>query len=301
MSRFASAGALKDRSPRWVKDGANVLTRRYALATAGDRPPPDFLVIGTKRGGTTSLFNYLLMHPGVLGLFPQSRGKKSTDYFFKERQRGDRWYRSHFHAERYRRRRQRRLGYRPLGGEASPYYMWDPRIASAVAGSAPGVRAIALLRNPTERAWSHYLERVENSVEPLSFEDALACEEERIRGETDRMLADSTYYSAAHDWYAYRARGLYLPQLRTWHAAFPAEQLLVLRSEDLYADPQVAVDRVCAFLGLPPTVLPTRRTFNASKKPQGSMPEAARIELDAFYRPYNRELESYLRTSLGWD
>jgi hypothetical protein len=58
------AAGLKDRSPRWVKDLANASTRRYALATVSRRPAPDFLVIGTKRGGTTSLFNYLLMHPG---------------------------------------------------------------------------------------------------------------------------------------------------------------------------------------------------------------------------------------------
>ena len=79
-----SLSAFKDRSPRWVKDSANAATRRYALTTVARRPAPDFLIIGTKRGGTTSLFNYLLMHPGVLGLYPQSRGKKSTDYYFKK-------------------------------------------------------------------------------------------------------------------------------------------------------------------------------------------------------------------------
>lgn len=63
---------FKDRSPRWVKDVANVSTRMAALATVHQRQMPDFLITGTKRGGTTSLFNYLLMHPGVLGLFPQN-------------------------------------------------------------------------------------------------------------------------------------------------------------------------------------------------------------------------------------
>ena len=290
---------LKDRSPRWVKDAANASTRAYALATARDRPPPDFLVIGTKRGGTTSMFNYLLMHPGVLGLFPQSRGKKSTDYFFKELGRDPRWYRSHFHTEAYRRQRARSLGYRPVGGEASPYYLWDPRIASRIHDVAPQVRAIALLRDPVERAWSHYQERVENDVEPLSFEDALAAEAARTEGESERMAADPTYYSEAHDWYTYRARGVYLPQLLNWTSVFPSEQLLVLRSEDLYADVQGTVDAVAAFLGLPPAVLPNRKPFNASKV-RSTVPPVVREELAAYYAPHNQALEEHLGRSLDW-
>jgi hypothetical protein len=93
---------LKDRSPRWAKDVANSVTRRYALATVSRRTRPDFLVIGAKRGGTTSLFNYLMMHPGILGLFPQSRGRKSSDFFFKNIDKGEDWYRSHFHTRSYR-------------------------------------------------------------------------------------------------------------------------------------------------------------------------------------------------------
>ena len=73
-----------------------------SAGTARSRSDPDFLVIGTKRGGTTSLFNYLMMHPGVLGLFPRPRLQKSTDYFFKDFGRGERWYRSNFHSQGFR-------------------------------------------------------------------------------------------------------------------------------------------------------------------------------------------------------
>ena len=261
-----SASQLKDRAPRWVKDAANTATRRYALATVSQRPAPDFLVVGTKRGGTTSLYNYLLMHPGVLGLFPRSRGKKSTDYFFREQARGSAWYRSHFHARPYRAAIQRRLGYSPVGGEASPYYMWDPRVAPTVRALAPAVKAIALVRDPVERAWSHYQERTQNGVEPLSFADALAAEPDRLAGEADRMTADPTYFSTAHDWYSYRERGVYLPQLQHWTAFFPREQLLVLRSEDMYSDVQGVFDKVCDFMEIGRHQLPTTKTFNASHR-----------------------------------
>src|SRR5690625_4137892 len=157
---------LKDASPRWLKNLANGVTRTYATRTASLRPVPDFMVIGTKRGGTTSMFRYLLMHPGVLGLYPQSRGKKGTEYFFRHTTEDDAWYRSHFHTETYRRTRERRLGYRPLSGEASPYYLWNPRVAARVHAVAPHIKSIVLLRDPVKRAWSHYQERVANGVEP---------------------------------------------------------------------------------------------------------------------------------------
>lgn len=290
---------VKDRSPRWVKDGANAVTRRYALATVSQRPAPDFLVIGTKRGGTTSLFNYLLTHAGVMGIFPANRGKKSTDYFFKGEGRGEEWYRSHFHSRQYRALLGRRLGYRPVGGEASPYYMWDSRVAPIVRSVAPGAKSIALLRDPVERAWSQYQERTQNGVEPMSFGDSLAAEPARLAGEVERMESDPSYYSQAHDWYTYRSRGVYLPQLQNWAKSFPDDQLLVLRSEDMYSDPQTVFDTVCAYLEIGRSSLPTTRTFNASHR-KSSVPNAQAEELRAYYAPHNRALEQHLGRSMDW-
>ena len=289
---------IKEGSPRWMKDAADSMTRAYAQGTGRSRPAPDFLIIGTKRGGTTSLFNYLLMHPGVLGLFPQLRGRKSTDYFFKERTRGDHWYRSHFHTESYRKLSALRLGYRPISGEASPYYQWDPRVAEQVRELNAGTKAIALLRDPVERAWSHHQERVHNGVEPLGFEAALEAEETRLEGEMEKMLADPDYYSSAHDFYAYRNRGIYLPQIQNWYASFPQKQLLVLRSEDMYQDAQGIFDVVCDFLEIPQWTLPDTRVFNAittSKIPQGT-----RAALADFYAPHNAALASYLGREPLW-
>ncbi len=289
---------IKDASPRWLKDVGDAVTRSYAHRTAAARPVPDFLIIGTKRGGTTSLFNYLLMHPGVLGLFPQLRGRKSTDYFFKEQHRGDAWYRSHFHARSYRGLLARRVGYRPLSGEASPFYLWDPRIAGRVRDLAPDVRAIALLRDPVERAWSHYQERIVNGVEPLGFAAALAAEEDRLAGELEAMDADPAYYGQAYDFYPYRSRGVYLPQIQNWHASFPKDQLLVLRSEDLYADVQGTFDKVCGFLGLPLHRLPSTRPFNAIT--QSPIPDRERRRLQDFYSEPNRALADYLQRPALW-
>ena len=290
--------SIKDRSPRWARDAAIVATRGFGLATARSRISPDFLVIGTKRGGTTSLFNYLMMHPGVLGLYPRPRLQKSTDYFFKNYDRGTQWYRSNFHSQVFRDRMSERLGYEPRSGEASPYYVWDPRVARRAFEVNPALKAVMLVRNPVERAFSHWQERVHNGVEPLSFEQALAAEEARTEGELERMLDDPLYYSEAHDWYTYRSRGLYLPQLQNWTSVFPADQLLVVCSEDLYADVQGTFDRVGAFLGLPAVTLPTTKTFNASRRL--GIPAGAREELTAYYAPHTQELSEYLGRPLPW-
>lgn len=296
--------ALKDRAPRWVKTGANTVTRGYALATVADRPLPDFLVIGTKRGGTTSLFNYLCMHPGILGLYPRLRGKKGTEFFFPSSRhpspRSLSWYRSHFHTNTYRRRAAKELGYRPLSFEASPYYVWDPRVAQRVRDAAPAMKAIVLLREPVKRAWSHYQERVQNGVEPLTFEQALSAEDDRLEGELERMMEDPSYYSSSFDWYSYRTRGIYLPQIKQWHANLPPEQLLVLRSEDLYAQTQATMDRIATFLGIPIATLPTTRAFNATWRTREEPPPETAAWLADQFAPHNRELEDYLDVALGW-
>ena len=290
---------VKERSPRWVRDSADRITRQYGIATSAARTLPDYLIIGSKRGGTTSLYNYLLRHPGVMRMFPDSRDLKSTDYFFR-RERDESWYRSHFPTALERRRRADALGYEPVCGEASPYYCWDPRVAPFVKEVAPDVKAILLLREPVRRAWSHYQERVQNGVEPLSFSDALDAEDERLFGELDRMNDDPTYYSSAFDWYSYRSRGEYLAQVRNWLDHFPAANLLVLRAEDLYSDTQGAFDRVCTFLGLPLQEMPTRKTFNATWRTRDDVPEETAARLSAHFGPHNARLEEFLGHELGW-
>ncbi|HET7735754.1 MAG TPA: sulfotransferase domain-containing protein [Nocardioidaceae bacterium] len=295
---MATIDDMKNRSPEWARELARKSTRGYGMATARMRAKPDYLIIGAKRGGTTSLFKYLRMHPGVLGMFPQPRASKSTDYFFGGAPRGSRWYTSHFHTHRFLDKVAGELGYRPITGEASPYYIWDERIAQLAKNHNPNVKAIMLVRDPVERAFSHWQERVQNGVEPLSFEDALAAEESRTAGELEKMTADPTYHSTAHDWYTYRARGLYLPQIQNWLSVFPQEQLLILRSEDMYGDVQTMADVAFEFLGLPKFELPTTKTFNASRRPD--MPVGPAQELAEFYAPHNAELEAFLGRDLGW-
>jgi Sulfotransferase family len=293
-----SAPAFKDLAPRRVKDLANVGTRAYGVATARWRPHPDFLIVGAKRGGTTSLWNYLVGHPQVLPMFPSVRGLKSNAYFFEHRHRGDRWYRSHFHATAYRRWKQRRLG-PVVTGEASPYYMYGPHVPELIVRRMPGVRLIMLLRDPVARAYGHYQERVQQGVEHLPFEAALAAEPARLDGEWERMAADPSYYSRAHDFFSYRDRGIYLPQLTRIFACFPRDRVLIVRSEDLYVDQDAVFGAVCRFLDIAP--VPISKPARHNYIPRSPIPAGARRELAGFYAPHNAALYRYLGRDFSWD
>jgi hypothetical protein len=134
--------------------------------------------------------------------------------------------------------------------------------------------------------------------EPLSFEEALEREEERTRGEVDRMLEDPAYFSHAWWNFTYRARGLYAEQLERWLAVFPRERILVVPSDELLAKPGETYARVLEFLGAPPHRLDDYpRVFE--RQYEAIRPDT-RQALAAFYAEPNRRLAELLGRDLGW-
>jgi hypothetical protein len=292
--------AVKKRTPAPLKTLGRRSLRRLGTATAATRPMPDFLVIGTKRGGTTSIWNWLLAHPGVLPMFPAVQQLKSPHYFDISYARGEDWYRSHFPTQRARERAGRHLGYRPVVGESSPYYMFHPAAPGRVHAAVPDVRLVVLLRDPVKRAYSNYWERRGSGFEPLpTFAEAVEAEESRLAGEAERLIADPTYYSLDHDCHSYLARGRYLEHLRPWLELFPRERLLVLLSEDLYADPVGALARTHRFLGLP--VLPPPRVPHHNRLTVDPIDPGLARTLRDYYRPHNQALAADLGMELPWD
>jgi hypothetical protein len=288
---------IKSVAPRGAKEQVRELMVRYGERTSDRRPLPDFLVIGTKRGGTTSLWRYLIQHPLVPRLFP-AWNTKTSHYFEENWSRGEAWYRSHFPTEKQRAALERKHGAPPKVGEAAPLYMFHPLVPGRVASLMPQARMIVLLRDPVERAYSHYKERRTEGVEPLDFAAALAAEESRTAGERDKLLADPNHHSEAFDWYSYRARGRYLEHLTPWLDHFDRGQLLFVASETLYREPAATYAQILDFIGLPPYELPAYDVFN--DRPSAGMDEAVRVELTEYYRPYNAALSSRLGMSFDW-
>jgi len=256
----------------------------YGKATASIRPLPDFLVIGAQKAGTTALYAYLRDTPGITG-----PSWKEVSYFDRHYTRGEAWYRGNFPNT---------LRARGLVGEASPSYLFHPQAPGRVAALVPNARLIALVRNPVDRAFSHYQHEVALGREPLSFENALAAEEERLRDEEERMAADPAYFSRAWWNYTYAARGRYAEQLERWLRAFPAEQLLIVPSEDLLDEPERTHARVLEFLGVAPQPLESYpRVFERRYEPM--RPETRARLAEQFAEP-NRRLYALLGRELDW-
>jgi len=190
---------MASRLNRQARERAKRAMRVYGQATAGLRAGPDFVIIGSKRGGTTSLYNYLLQHPSVQPLFPGRQRIKGVHYFDSQFARGPRWYRSHFPLQARGRHLARPWLRQAVAGEASPYYLFHPLAAERLARQVPDVRVIVLLRDPVERAYSHYKERVRNGGESLTFDEAIAAEPGRLLGEAERITREPGYLSPEHE------------------------------------------------------------------------------------------------------
>jgi len=271
------------RVPEPVRKVARTAIWGFGRATSRRRPLPDFLVLGAQKAGTTALYAYLRWHPGITG-----PSWKEVSFFDRHWWRGPAWYRGQFPL---------RSGTR-LVGEASPSYLFHPLAPERVRALVPDARLVALVRDPVARAYSHYQHEVALGREPLSFEDALAAESERTRGEEASLVADPKAFSRAWWDHTYVARGLYADQLERWLAIFPPEQLLVVRSEDLGERPAETYAEILAFLGAAPHGLQEYpRIFG---REYADMPPETRLALAARFAEPNRRLEALLGRDLGW-
>jgi hypothetical protein len=251
--------------------------------TARWRDLPDFLVIGAQKAGTTALYAYLRWHPAIAGPF-----WKEVSFFDRHWWRGEPWYRGQFPLRRNGR----------LVGEASPSYLFHPLAPERVLSLVPDVRLIVLLREPGDRAYSHYQHEVALGREPLTFEEALAAEDDRLRGEVERLRADPRAFSFAWWNHTYASRGLYAEQLERWFELFPREQVLALTTEELGARPAETYASVLSFLGAPPHALDSYpRVFDRDYPP---MRDETRSALTARFAEPNRRLEHLLGRPLGW-
>lgn len=265
----------------------------YRRLTSQIRVLPDFIIIGGQRCGTTSLYYNLVRHPCIAPAF-----QKEAHFFDVNFNRGLSWYRSLFPTSIYRYYVERMRGRAFSTGEASPYYIFHPHAPKRIFDALPHVKLIAILRNPVDRAYSHYSARVRRGIETFSFRDAIEREEERLGGELERILEDESYYSPRHRLFSYLSRGIYIDQLRRWMDLFPREQFLILKSADFFADPQAVLNRVTDFLDLSTWETGDLGRYNVGKYTE--MGAEMRSRLVEYFEPHNQRLYKYLGVDFGW-
>jgi hypothetical protein len=265
----------------------------FRRATASQRLIPSFLIIGAQKAGTSSLHSQLVHHPQVLPSL-----LKEVHYFDLNYPRGINWYRTFFPI-RLRARMAAVWGGQPaITGESSPYYLFHPHVPRRVERDFPGIPLIVLLRDPVERAYSHYQHARRHGMEQLTFAEALAQEDDRIGPDREKLAVDENWPAVNLQNFSYRSRGVYVDQLMRWMPVYDSRRLLVLRSEDFFADPGATLIRVLEFLRLK-TWQPGRFAIrNRGNYAHQATPQHE--ELRAFYAPHNRRLAEWLGFDLGW-
>lgn len=217
-----------------------------AMTSGAARVLPDFVIVGAQKAGTTSLFAYLAQHPRIAE--PSS---KEVHYFDYNYHRGENWYRGHFPLTAEMEQWSEAQGGAMLTFEASPYYMYHPLAIERMAADLPGVKAIAMLRDPVARAYSHYWHEHNKGQDDLSLEEAIVQEPRRLAGEAEKMRDHPDYRSYAHQHFSYVDRGRYAAQVERLHDVLGAANVCLLKSEAFFADPATETERVFEFLGLP--------------------------------------------------
>jgi len=189
---------------------------------------PNFFILGAAKAGTTSLHGMLTQHPEIF----MTRNKE-TQFFFNDNEYAlgiNHYLTTNFSgAWRY-----------PVRGEASPSYFHAPERVAPRLLDSPGrdeMKFVVVLRDPVQRAWSHYLHRVRLCAEPCTFEDAIACEEKRLRNDP-------------HLWVGYYRDGLYGKLLNEWFEYFPRDRFVIVRYESMVSEWQAMLNNIATHLGV---------------------------------------------------
>ncbi|WP_293279024.1 tetratricopeptide repeat protein [Microcoleus sp. PH2017_31_RDM_U_A] len=242
---------------------------------------PDFIIIGSPRCGTTSLYKYITSHPQIL-----PAANKEICFFSEHFNKGLAWYQAHFpppiDAHHF------------LTGEATPTYLTHPLAASRLHGCLPKVKLIVILRNPVDRALSHYQMLVRRGTESRTFEKAIDAELQLLADATETSLADKSYWKDCH--YIYKS--LYVCSLKQWMNLFPREQFLILQSEEFYANPAATLSQVFNFLDLPDYQLRDYKQYNGGNYQPAN--DVVCQRLHEYFQPHNRELAEYVQRDFEW-
>ncbi len=246
---------------------------------------PNFIIFGTVKGGTTSLYNYLTLHPSILPAIQKEVHFFNRNHIFRQ---GLKWYLAHFP--------QIPQNLNLISGEASPNYMYFPQAGKRVFQCLPEVKLILILRNPIDRAISHYYMARRLGQEQRSLEEALAGEVKTIKNIPQRAFDEVNFFTEPP---TYLRAGFYFYFIKEWMNVFPREQVLVLKSEEMYENPAATMKQVFEFLAVPNYQLSEYKNYFYGS--YSRQEEEIRNSLSELLKPHNQRLEDYLGMQFNWE
>ena len=192
---------------------------------------PSFICIGAQKGGTTTLHVLLSKHPKIF--LPI---QKEIHYFDINYHKGSQWYAEQFFSAKK----------DQICGEVTPFYLFDEQTPTRIKSLVPDIKLIVLLRDPVDRTISHYYHARKRGFEALDIESALNAEPERLATKDITIVQRHSYI----------ARSQYLSQLSRYEEHFKEQQILILKSEDLFEKTQNTLDRIMNFLEIDAIQIP---------------------------------------------
>jgi hypothetical protein len=191
----------------------------------------EFFIAGVQKGGTTALAHYLRRSPSL-----QLPDVKEVHFFDDEsvdwRTPDYRPLHAHFNWSQ---------NAAIIRGEATPIYVYWPNSMERIRRYNAAAKLIISLRHPSYRAYSHWRMETTRKAETMLFEDAISgvgrCRVSNAEGGVHRV-------------YSYVERGFYAPQIRRLQRLFPPDQLLFLRTDDLWTQTERTLSRIHQFLGI---------------------------------------------------
>lgn len=273
-----------------------LVRRRISLklrkATSAMRVLPDFIIAGSQKCGTSSMHQYFTQHPRLL-----AASIKEVHFFdggldpiWDKYADGERLYRSYFPLRTVAQKKS------ALCFEASPDYIFNPLAAERMAAMMPKLKLVVLLRDPVERAISHYFHELRRGRETEDIETAFALEESR----TMPALINSDFKDPRFINLSYQLRGDYADQLERIFDHFPREQVLILEAESFFEDPMEGMRQVLDFVGMEyfPVPISVAPTGTGGNKKQIS--ERVRSLLEERFAAPNRKLVELLDRDFRW-
>jgi hypothetical protein len=222
---------------------------------------PDFLIIGAARAGTTALHSYLRQSPDIF----MPRHKEPNFFAFEDEALNCKGPGAEFINNSVTRLTDYQALFNPAHqharlGEASPLYLFAPKAPERIAHHVPHVRMVAILRNPVEQAFSHYLYATKYRIEPIAdFTEALRREDERMSLGWQPLFGYSRFPR-------------YAEQLERFFARFPHDQILIRTYEDYLSDPVRLIADIMAHVGADATFRPDmREKMNAGGRPKNAV------------------------------
>ena len=248
-----------------------------------------FAIIGSMKCGTTSLYEYIAKHPKFLPCINKEIHFFSTKFWLSEN-----WYLSQFPALPE--------GESFFTGEASTSYFDYPEVPQRINHYFPNLKIIILLRNPVDRAFSHYnhVRKQHPGKELRSFEQAVHEEIEAIENSNFYSSLKLSYLNKPYGYleYGYVVRGLYLYFLKQWFKFFERKNILILRSEEFYQEPEKTMSTVFDFLDIKNFKLKNYPKYNSGSYTKDR--SLTHRELESFFEKHNQKLEKYLGYNFDW-